>query len=86
MANLKIKKAFGEWIDYNAKDRKTWTPPNQEVQVMIRTPYKNEDGSPFFYCPKAVRIAPTRMQNLCIPKGRRGAFFHVCKVIKWRYV
>jgi len=86
MESLRLKKAFGEWIEYDKGDRKTWTPPNQEVQVMIRTPYKNEDGSPFFYCPKAVRIAPTKMQNLCIPEGRRGSFFHVCKVYKWRYL
>lgn len=86
MENLKIRKHFGEWIDYDKSDRRTWTPPYQEVEVMIRTPFKNPDGTPFFYCPKAMRVAPMRMRNLCIPEGRKGAYFDVCKVVRWRYV
>lgn len=83
---VKHRWAIGEWVDYDRKDRKTWTPPNEIVQVMIRTSYKNEDGTTFFYCPTAMRIAPAKMRNLCIPEGRKGSYFDVCRVLRWRYI
>ena len=86
MGKLKAQKLFGKCIEYDRRSKKTWTPPNEPVQVMIRTPYKDENGKPFFYCPKAMRIAPSKMRNLCIPEGRRGAYFHVCRVLKWRFL
>ena len=84
MNATKIKRAFGEWIDYVKSDRSTWTPPNEEIFVLLRTPYKNPDGSPFFYMTKAVRVAPTRMRNLAIPEGRRGDYFDICLVVRWK--
>ena len=73
------------WVTVNKDDKRTRIPPEVEVIVMIRTPYKDWLGNPFWYCPKAIRISPTRMRNLCIPQGRRGSFFPVSRVVRWRY-
>ncbi len=85
MSKVRLQKAFCEWIEYDKNNKKTWTPPNVEVFVEIRTPYKDYLGQDFFYRPKAIRVAPQKMRNLCVPLGRKGAYFDVCRVLRWKY-
>lgn len=83
---VKARLAFGEWVEYDKKDKHTRVPLETPVQVMIRTPYKTETGEPFYYCPKAKKVSPWKMRNLSIPLGRRGCYFDVRRILKWRYV
>lgn len=77
---------YGEWVTYDPKNPKTRVPAQQEVIVMIRTPYKYDNGDTFFYCPKAIKVTTVKMRNLCIPEGRKGCYFDVCRVLRWRRV
>lgn len=74
-----------EWVTVDVSDRRTRVPTEREVIVMIRTPYKDWRGDPFWYCPKAIKVAPGEMRNLCIREGRKGVFFSETRVVRWRY-
>ena len=74
-----------EWVTVDVSDKRTRVPVEREVIVMIRTPYKDALGNPFWYCPKAIKVAPGKMRNLCIREGRKGVFFSESRVVRWRY-
>ena len=82
---IREKRTPRGWVTVEKDNKKTTVPPMVEVLVQIRTPYKDENGDPFWYLPKAIRTSPTRMRNLCIQEGRKGSFFPVSRVIRWRY-
>ncbi len=85
MSRHDLQKAFCEWIEFDKKNPRTRIPPEQEVIVEIRTPYKDYLGEDFFYRPKAIKISPTRLRNLCVPTGRPGMYIDVCRVLRWKY-
>jgi hypothetical protein len=74
------------WITYDKGSKATRIPPEEEVLVELRTPFKDTTGKPVFYCTRAKRITPNRMVIVKQPKHQTPKYFDVCCVVRWARV